>query len=333
MSPQAALPHAYASLPTYRLELLTHFIAPSSAAWIGSPSSQLTMQSHAVNLSLHAPYLLHTILAFSATHLSYLHPGNQKYRLAAVLHYNLSLGHYRERLCRGLDEGDADTVFTAAILHTMLAFVHESRRARGSEGEGEGKFCSAWLRSFQGTQILLERPELRSALEKGIWTDMLNESNVLAPIGPFDPLERSADDQTTFAHITALESSISHLPPRHRDGLLVPARMLRILIPPAEAEPTKLTGTELTKGPPEPMSPFIHFINHLPPAFGYLLEASQPEALVILGTWTALLTRVDVWWTNEASVSETRRICGSLRRVGVGRLEEQVRWLEGFCDG
>ncbi|KAK5172200.1 uncharacterized protein LTR77_003838 [Saxophila tyrrhenica] len=282
---QEGVPCPNTPWPSHRrpnaLVLIDHFLTPTLTPWIGSALAQITMQAYALRLAMEAPYLLHTILAFFATHLSCLYPSEEKWSVAATMRYSLSLTQYLGRLIeQSLGPGDADAISTAAVLHTMLASIHESRRTKASPSES--RFCSAWLLSFQGTQLLLERTELRAALEQGIWADTIAAQSVPEPMLTLQHPELSAINRANLEALRTLQSVIPLTAPQHQHTYAHPLQLL----------PTLLSLTNTTTC--DAVSTFITFISHLPLAYNYLLEAGEPEALLILGFWSALLSRLDV---------------------------------------
>lgn len=136
-------------------ELIDHFI-DTKFPWVGSPECQRIMQKHALQLSLSACYLLHAILAFSASHLSYLYPNENKYAIAAASHLERSLNLYSLQLESCVDKSNADAIYACCHLHSMLALRNVYLTSMERSSDSTGGYALGWLRAMQGTRVLRE---------------------------------------------------------------------------------------------------------------------------------------------------------------------------------
>jgi hypothetical protein len=100
------------------LALLRHFTGCKDK-WLAAPAFQQTLQQHGVKLGLQSDYLLHAILAVTASHLQYLDPLEPKLKLISGFYYSLSLGLYRETL-NNIQIQDGDAIFACGALHAIL---------------------------------------------------------------------------------------------------------------------------------------------------------------------------------------------------------------------
>ncbi|KAI7626311.1 hypothetical protein KC319_g17561, partial [Hortaea werneckii] len=92
--------------------------------WLGSPVAQSMIQEHGIQIGLKAPYLLHALLAYSASHLSRLHPDQPKYSEAAKTHFTRSLQAYSTELVYELERGNANALLSASGILAKLSFIN-----------------------------------------------------------------------------------------------------------------------------------------------------------------------------------------------------------------
>lgn len=102
--------------------LLSHFIGCEDE-WLAAPTFQHILQQHGVQLGLRSDYLLHAILAITASHLHYLNPTKAEFKLIYGFHNFLSLRLYREKL-NNIQPEDADALFACGTIHTIMNIRH-----------------------------------------------------------------------------------------------------------------------------------------------------------------------------------------------------------------
>lgn len=295
--------------PCANLELLDHF-TKEAGPWIGSPECQRMMQQHGLQLSVEAPYLMHAILAFSASHLNFLHPTERKYRIAATLHYDLSLALYSAQIRNGIDACNADAILGCCFLHTMLAF----QNVQSAEQVESGNELT-WLRTMQGTAIL--RSNIHPHLDDtSIWHRVAIESR-----GEEEFFCNHIESEISWASTTSkalhrlcemeLESSVQENPyekPLSRLCLLMQCDIGQ-----------------------DKIGMFMSFIGRLPPNFVQLLDGNDPRATLILCYWCALLSQIEQWWIVRSATVECARFCAYLDTIPDEMVHDLLRFPASKC--
>lgn len=91
--------------------------------WLAAPTFQKILQQHGVKLGLRSDYLLHAILAVTASHLLYLDPTKVELQFIYGFNNSLSLRLYREKL-NNIRPEDAEALFACSAIHTIMAIRH-----------------------------------------------------------------------------------------------------------------------------------------------------------------------------------------------------------------
>lgn len=327
--------HAQDSIYTQQdaIELLDQFVTRKEITWMGGSIGQGILQEHGMRLAFDAPYLLHTMLAVSAAYMSHQEPDNEKYSTAASLHHDHSLTLLTAEIRSSLPEKDADAVFGASLMHTLLAFVN-SMIAPANQPFGQGHGIT-WVRSLRGAPILLQTPEIYRALRTGIWA----------------PLNRIYDD------IVSTEPIINEAelcPSRTEE--LAQVRLLKEICLAEQLSPPSSSSSPISPSPPPPppqravlakqlaaleslvpesahplsTGRFICFFAVAPQDMGQLWAADEPRALLILGFWCALISRIQQWWVWPAR-NECRRIRDHVESLNDGSFDAPLAFLSRYC--
>ncbi|CAD6443086.1 60e2627e-3c7d-4f23-ac3d-0290e3fafc0f [Sclerotinia trifoliorum] len=300
--------------PADAIELLNHFLGVT-IPWFGSPSFQRIMQHCGLGLSLKAPYLMHTILAFSASHLHYLHPEEKKYSTASMLHYNPSLALFSSELLTTLNASNADAIIASSYFHTMLAFRNIQLNP-AIETDAGGTLT--WLHTMRGVPILWDTNDMRSHIEGSVLLDVEHDCKVLD--------ERICDHDKRYDGSTwARETS------RALHGLFE-----------VDCDPYRFSNTY--QGPlrrvchlmrlgtgQEAVCLFMSFVGELPASFVLLLEQKDPRALLILCYWSALFSQIDYWWVVDSAIIVCKRLCAYLERTTKFRLHDLLQFPASKC--
>lgn len=291
--------------PCNSIELLSHFF-DEAGPWIGSPACQRTMQQHCLQLSVEAPYLLHALLAFSANHLSFLHPAERRYRVTAIFHYDISLASYSARIRTRLE---ADSLLGACYLHTMLAF-----RNLQSADNAESGNALTWLRTMQGTAIL--RSHLRPNLNESVWQPVAIESRSLE-----DAACNHLDSDDSWASSTSL--AFHQLCEADVEPMLEEN--------PYEKPLSRLCLLMRCQIGQDKIGMFMSFIGRLPSSFVQLLDQNDTRAMLILCYWCALLGQIDQWWIVGSAAGECLRLCKLLNAIPDQRIRDLLKFPANKC--
>lgn len=304
--------------PGDALEFLNHFL-DEQTPWIGSPPFQRIIQQYGLELSLKAPYLMHAIIAFSASHLHYLHREEKKYSIAFALHYALSLSGYSSELRATLNPSNADAIIASSYLHTMLAFrnVQPQPKDNPDVDTDVGRGLT-WLRAMRGVSILWGMSDMRSLLKGSIMLNMENdrEVSIKRTSGHYKPYE---------ANPWALEASKA---------------LLRLF----EVDCDQYTFKNSYEGPLGSLSQlmrpgtgrdtvcaFMSFVGDLPTLFIQLLDHNDPRALLILCYWSAMLSQIDYWWVVDPATFVCRELCAYLERIPQQEIHDLLQFPASKC--
>lgn len=275
-------------------ELLDHYIN-TTIPWAGSPQCQRVSQTWGLTLAVTNPFLMHGIIAFAASHLKLTRPWDEKYSIAAGLHYGLSLKGFAASLGDSVGRENADALFACCYLHAMLAF--HNKTPPSSPDAKDDDF--AWLRLMKGIPILQRTNVLRPHLNRSLWLPVFIESGAFsAETGPLP--EPPQPQIAAFQEIEILRAQCDVRPGAENDEnnpystpLVHLDRLSRMNI-----DSTKI-GTLMV------------FVGRMPEAFVVLLEKLDVRAMKILMHWCDFASKVEQWWCQRPAREERDR----LRRV------------------
>lgn len=270
------------------VELVDHF-DQTRTPWIGSVECQKTLQNCALQLAPGAPYLLHTVLAFSASHLSFLHPNEKKYALASILHYEHSLTLYSSKLGTSLTEAEADSLFACCHLQTMLAFrnLYLTWMEKPPDVAEDGD-VHTWLHAMQGARIIWGESVLHATASRNLWMPVCIEAEALEV---HTCMEAELDHPDSMASITS--KALHELCEVELDS---PAPGNPYQIPLSRL--CRLLRREIGHGT---IGMFLSFLGTLQRSFIQLLEKKDTRAMVIIGFWCSMIRRVDQWWILQSA--------------------------------
>lgn len=275
-------------------QLIDHFVE-TNIFWAGSPQCQRVLQTWALTLAVTNPFLMHGILAFSASNLHFLNQEDKKYGVAASLHYGLSLTGFAASLSDTVTGDNADALFACCYLHAMLAFHHKRRPDESHSQDND----FAWLRLMKGIPILQRTNILRPHLNKSLWMPVFIESGAFSPkTGPLpEPTvpEQAANPDTESLRIECGVSSSSEQDTE--------AGGSPYATPIAHLNKLASMTIDSTK-----IGPMMVFIGRMPEPFVQLLEKMDVRAMKILRVWCEMAAGVEQWWCQGPAREESERL-------------------------
>lgn len=296
-----------------------------SEPWLGSPTAQSMIQAYGIQQGLQSPYLLHAILAYSASHLGHLHPDEKKYGEAARTHFTRSLQAYSTELVYELERGNANALLAASGLLAKLSFINTP--VLSGDAASPPATVPPWVRSMQGVRTIMCTPALRKQLLSGPYKK----------VGEF-----------YFGHVDPSSAATSTLEP-----LSEPARLMNLLKKSCglvgdfaattntttttanwklyAAALARLEAVMLTDLTHDSVDQMLSFIGTLEPSFLDLLAAGDERALLILAFWCARLGRIAQWWTRPSAVAECRRISAILAKSPDPEVQVLRAFPAAFC--
>lgn len=273
-------------------QILDHFTDGHPPSWAGSPECQRVLQTWALTLAVTNPFLLHGVLAFSASHLHAIHPNDEKYRIAASLHYGLSLTGFAASLGNSVSGDNADALFACCYLHAMLAFHYKRRNDEPDSKDSD----FAWLRLMKGIPILQRTNVLRPHLTKSLWLPVFIESGAFSPqTGPLP--EPPQPNKAAHHEIEILRGECGVTAASTEDDGNPYATPLVHL--------DKLSRMTVDSSK---IGSLMVFIGRMPEEFVQLLEKLDVRALKVLRFWCRFAQGVEQWWCRGPAVDETVRL-------------------------
>jgi hypothetical protein len=271
--------------------LLCHLLGCKDE-WLATPTFQRIIQQHGVQLGLRSEYLLHAILAVTASHLHYLDPTKAELKLIYGFHSSLSLRLYREEL-NNIQPEDADAIFACGAIHIIMVIRHSMLDAiASSEMRGGIDGLLLGLKSIKSFPAF----NCMSHKENGVVNDQ------------FPRLFPTCD--STRQQTTEVNQEIS----KRTSHLAVLERHLRQLSGNAVFEDTYREVFEylvlVSKREPRSSALDIHlsFSNHLKTRFLGALEVQEPMALLLLCYWLSMFSAIKQWWITEPAVTLCERL-------------------------
>lgn len=265
-----------------------------------------------------APYLLHAILAISASHLSLLRPSEKKYSIAAALHYQYALACYSSQLHMPVDDENADSVIGCGFVQTMLAFENISRLSLDQSVCDSGSVIAAtWLRAMQGVRILLGTNHIHPYLGRSIWLPVF--------------LESGGWEEVTCQHIEEVDGSWASVASKELHSLC-DVSLNHITDGNPYRQPLEnLCGLMRSDITHETIGRFMVFVGKLPDDFLKLFEQNDVRAMLLMAYWCALISSIHQWWIVSTANYECRRLCAILDSTLVSRVRDLLRFPAGRC--
>lgn len=294
-------------------DLLDHFVNLTNRAWIGCPWAQHRVQSLVRREAASAPYLLYSALAFSAAHMHHLDPASSKYRVAAPYHYQHSLRRYSDKLNAPLLADDAEALLASCQLHAFLAFSTASSTQDELPGVELG-----WVQSMRGIRFIVQAPQLMESIQSGSFGPLItmasNDWQSVHAQHQLDP--KTTRVATDLRQLQVLGELCIELPATHRDALVQAISMLRDV---AQLKPA-----------PQMIGTCMAWINRLPTTVIELLKTGDSVAVLTLGLWCALFSRIDEWWIAQPARGKCQKVCEYIDSLHDSRYDEIVTYLRSF---
>lgn len=299
-----------------KIELLDHFmdvVVPCT----GTPKFQELLRQDGLRIALGAYYLLHAILALSASHLSYLYPERNKYSVATVHHYGLSMTSYLARVRTGLTPQDTDSIVACCQIHTMLAFQTIQVADIGS---GEVYEAATPGQTAQSAEVMWQTGPLSPGLEPSPWVAVGMES--MAYETPSCHHDFPEDDESRSAKTSRSLHELCEVDPVSDDGPLMS---------PYQEPLARLCHLFHTEPTSDSIGQYMSFIGFLPLSFMQLLQQNDPRALLLLCYWCARVSMIDQWWIVRSAQAECLRLCRYLDMLPGQEMHDLLAFPASRC--
>ena len=287
---------AKASTANSLVYILRHF-ETSAFATLSNSTGQQILKTKIPHLVDQYPFLLHSVLAYSASHLRYLKGDIGNINATARFHTSKALSLYSERLHQAISGEEMDAMFAACLLLTGLFFVDDepvpinswSTRNNGHYG---------WITMASGLPILLNTQKDWDR-SKSFWLPFLAEVN------------------------TAQQHSVSDIQHVPRELFEVCASASLEVYTPALVNLGSIMRSATDN---QEFARLISFPSRLSPDFNKLVYLQDSGALLILTYWFALMQRVPYWWCMGRTRHECQVLCQRLRRHSDAKVRAALRF-------
>ncbi|KAH8695043.1 C6 zinc finger protein [Talaromyces proteolyticus] len=274
-----ALPITPSGLHVGDLELLHHYstITYRTLPAVCGPDLHDLWQSQVVQLGLRHEFLLRGILAVSALHLAYLHPHRREsLALRADAHHSTALEIFRDVL-NHVDQSNCVAIFAFSCFIVVLAFA-TPRRTESNDFE---KDIFDWFHMIRGCNSVLQTQ----------WETV--SSSFLAPLVRKGMAHEAAGPHQTsdFDRVTGLlQLCASARLAQDRENTNAYALAIHELL-------NTYTQVSIRMRRKEDFIPtiFVWPIS-IPQRYLDMLRDRQPEAMIILAYYSALLQHIDNQW-------------------------------------
>jgi hypothetical protein len=282
---------------------LLHHLVHCKGEWLAAPIFQQILQQHGVQLGLRSDYLLHALLAVTASHMYFLDTTEAELKLLSSFHYSLSLRLYREKLSN-IQSDDVDAIFACGIIHTILVIRYTILDAL-TIGDTLGGFDSLVVSLLNGLKAIKSFPPFHCPFQQAdresksqypsLFPASYNEQEWTANI--------DVEVSKITAHIAELESNLLQLV-----GKAVFEDIYR--------EPFQYLALASQRDPGHsPIDLIFSFSFQLNDRYLKSLELQTPVALLLLCYWLALLTAINQWWITKPAIALCKRFHAHLSNV------------------
>lgn len=165
------------------MELLHHYTVSTSLTFSSSAPAREVWQNRVPRIAMQADYVLHTLLAMSALHLSHLRPhARMSYWAAGAQLYDTALSKAQVEM-ENVTEANCTAVYIFSILTAFYSLAQNGEVASRSNqtrdvDDDEGDILS-WVFLFSGIKMMLNLPH-RAILHRGELAPMFEQGSIRA---------------------------------------------------------------------------------------------------------------------------------------------------------
>ncbi|KIW03987.1 uncharacterized protein PV09_04818 [Verruconis gallopava] len=268
--------------------LVDHFTTCKNE-WLATPIFQQLVQRHGLQLGTQAEYLLHAILAVSASHLTHL-DSTARLKVLSAFYSSLSLQLFQEKL-NDVQPQDVDAVFACGMIHIILVIWSTMLDATTS-GDALDSFdvLLAGLKSFRSFPSFHRKFHRQTPDVPVLFHEFFIRCNIPG----------SAED-IRQEHLAMTEQMAER--ERHMRDLVGDQVFDEIYRAPFQY--IVLTSNH------EPSSAvvdlYLSFATQLKGLYLQALEAKEPVALLLACYWFALLAKIQQWWVTKPAIALCQR--------------------------
>lgn len=293
------------------VELLA-FFRYNTVSTLSSPTWQQIITSKGLHLIQRYPLYLHSILAFTASHLSSI-GGRSDFTIAARFHTQQALELYSRRLQKIHDRIEMDAILAVCFMLTALFYLsNDALNTTGSWMNNSQNRINKphWSSILSGPSLLLQSQSHINSAAGSLWMPFTRNSQyaisqAMLESGPGESLVALLHDicSRSFRAVNATSNSQfgettstinSYLP-----ALASISPSLKIHFDPNTSKITPCTDVAT-------YVLLMTFPSRLDHVFLELLRHQDPVALLLVGFWFALLAKLQhcQWWSLRRALSE-----------------------------
>jgi Fungal specific transcription factor domain len=285
--------------------MLRHF-EENAFATLSSPTGQQILKTKIPSIVQQYPFLLHSVLAYSSTHLKHLGQVDREMCMASRFHTQRALQLYVQHLSQPVPDQDMDAMFAACLMLTGLFFV-----GVGGDLDPTKSWIMQrtfrWVTTASGLTTLVRAQKGWNHLES-VWLKFLIEARTAVQQ---DQVDLQALPSPLLDLCEYDRPSASHNPYK---------AALQLLGSVVKVEPG--AGSFARQ---------ISFLHRLHSDFVELIYRKDARALLVLGYWFALMCRIPYWWCLGRMRGECRAICLYLENDADFRIRELLHFPKEAC--
>lgn len=295
----------------YSLEML-HLFQTTSYATVGAPTIKDILHTRGLALAQDSPVVLYSILAFAAKHLEYLRPNDHQAQVAAIQYANWAIQLYSRQLNSPIDRYNVDSLISACMMLTALAFWTEASSPSQSWVFAPGSEKENWLGILSGLKTLSQLESVRQQAPYSVFLPVLLCCEAFKEC-VLDTRLGTDGLPPLFAELCGIDETST---PANNEYFAA----LR----------TALAMTHLEQCP-QTFQYLAVFPCTLRPEFTRRLSNKDPTALLIMGYWFARLCSLENWWCKNRARKECVAICTHLDGSPDERIQKLLRYPMDAC--
>ncbi|KIV79514.1 hypothetical protein PV11_07071 [Exophiala sideris] len=292
--------------------LLSHF-AEDALTTLGSPKAQNIMRTKMPRLAQEHPFLLHSVLAFSATHLGEWESCRHVFTASATYHMSRALCLYLGQMDSITDLQTLDAMLSTCMILTSLAYYGAINDTSDSWIFGTHSTSHYdWLTVTSGLGFLLRQAEAQRYIHESFWLPIIIESDAFngpnLPSGSREAFNLPA----LLADVCGIGDAVNEMNPYDK-----PFRILDTMF----SFPTR--GQSFPK--------LMSYPCRLESKFVALVHEKDHVALLLLSYWFALMCKLPHWWCRRRVQHECQSICRYLHMFATRAIKELLEVPKEAC--
>jgi hypothetical protein len=260
-------------------KLLNNFCTETYHTIHRDPVQQSVWKDNVPQIARSFDFVMHSLLAFSALHLSYLYPQEESYALQALLHHQLSI-HLAGKVLPQITNENCSALYIFSVL-LALYVIARPRKPEDLLLVGE-MGIAPWLMMFRGTRAIIDNS----------WESLIS--------GPLAPMIKSGMQRVELQNSANNSISIGEEQLMVLQGLIIKTtedtRLLRIYTEAVEELRKSFMAFGLDQYNHGTTDAFI-WVHRVSDEYLLLLREQTQESLCILAFFSVLLHKMKAkWW-------------------------------------